>query len=72
MAIVLIEEILVGLDEVKGSLEQAVTTLASVIDDIHPELVPHLQARMERTLLQPLAAHVAALEELLATMADLA
>jgi hypothetical protein len=38
MAIVLIEEVIVGLDEIKASLEQAVTILTDIIEEMHPDL----------------------------------
>lgn len=69
MAIILIEEVLGGLDEVKGSLEQACITLTDVLDDLHPTVVPHLQEVLKRTLLQPLASHVTALEQILEGLA---
>ena len=36
MAIILIEEVSMGLDEVKASLEQALTVLAVLADDLSP------------------------------------
>ena len=36
MAIILIEEVLMGLDEVKASLEQAMTVLDVLVDDLSP------------------------------------
>ena len=71
MGMILIEEVLGGLDEVKGSLEQAHTTLTNVLDDLHPTVVPHLREILQRTLLQPLALHVAALEKLLEHLANM-
>ena len=36
MAIVLIEEVLMGLEDAKDSLDQAVLTLEGMTDDMHP------------------------------------
>jgi hypothetical protein len=69
MAIVLIEEILMGLDEVKLSLDQAVTILEDMTEDIHPDLGEHLKESLERELLRPLQSHVAGIETLLEGLA---
>jgi len=68
MAIILMEEVLVGLDEVKTSLEQALTTLDVLVDDLSPKLGEALRAELEHTLRQPLQNRLAALEHLQATV----
>jgi hypothetical protein len=72
MAIVVIEEALAGLDEVKASLDQAVMTLTELIDALSPTMVPQLQNVLKRSLLRPLTTHVAALAQLLETLASMA
>ena len=62
MAIVLMEEILVGLDEVKGSLDQAVTTLEDIIEDMSPDLGENLQEMLEVSFLDPLQSRRNALD----------
>ena len=69
MALVLIEEVLAGLDEVKATLEQAVTTLEEIAEDIPPDLGQDLQGVLTRTLLSPLQSRVAALDTLLDDLA---
>jgi len=64
MAIILIEEVLMGLDEVKASLEQALTTLDALVEDLSPTLGEALRTELERTLRQPLQGRLAALEDL--------
>ena len=54
MAIVLVEEVLMGLDEVKLSLEQAVTVLEDMTEDIRPDVGDNLKEVLETTLLHPL------------------
>jgi hypothetical protein len=68
MAILLIEEVLVGLDDVKASLEQAMIVLDVLVDDLHPRLGEDLRAMLEQELLQPLRSRVAVLENLQATI----
>ncbi len=70
MAIVLLEEVLMGLDEVKGSLDQAVVTLEDIVEDMSPDLGLHLQEHLEAALLNPLQAHRDALTTLLNRLAD--
>jgi hypothetical protein len=60
MAIVVLEEMLGGLDEVKEALDQAITVLTDLVEECDPILVPHLPEVLDRTLLQPLTAHRAA------------
>ena len=52
MAIILIEEVLMGLDEVKASLEQALTTLDVLVEDLSPTLGEALRTELEQTLRQ--------------------
>jgi hypothetical protein len=69
MAIVLVEEVLMGLDEVKLSLDQAVTVLEDMTEDIHPDLRDHLKESLEMELLRPLQSRVAVIETLLEELA---
>jgi hypothetical protein len=69
MAIVLVEEVLMGLDEAKDSLEQAVITLEELIDDIHPEVTPNLDGVLAESLLRPLQSQIGMLEILLEELA---
>ena len=64
MAIILIEEVLMGLDEVRVSLEQATAVLDVLVDDLSPELGEALRAELEHVLRQPLQSRLAALEHL--------
>ena len=68
MAIILLEEVLMGLDEVKASLEQALTTLDVLVEDLSPTLGEALRTELEQTLRQPLQGRLAALEELQAAV----
>jgi hypothetical protein len=68
MAIILIEEVLIGLDEVKASLEQALTILDVLVDELSPELGEALRAELEHALRQPLQGRLAALEHLQAAV----
>ena len=72
MAIILIEEVLMGLDDVKASLEQAMTVLDVLVDDLSPALGEGLRAALEHTLRQPLRGRLEALEHLQATVDALA
>ena len=65
MAIILIEEVLIGLDDVRDSLAQAVTVLEGLVEDIPPTLGEDLQEVVEQTLLLPLQARVTVLDKLL-------
>jgi len=69
MAIILMEEVLMGLDEVKASLEQAMTVLDVLVDDLSPTLGEELRAELEHTLRQPLRSRLEVLEHL-QTMVD--
>ena len=70
MAIVLLEEVVGGLDEVKDSLAQAVTTLESITEDMSPDMEDNLKDVLERTLLQPLQMRLATLDTLLDEVAN--
>jgi hypothetical protein len=59
MAIVLVEEVLGGLDEVKEALEQAVMMVEAITDDLHAALGPHLPAVLTHELVYPLHARLA-------------
>ena len=65
MAIVLIEEVLMGLEDVKTSLEQAMTTLEALTADLHHEIGNNLKGRFEREFLSPLQSRLVVLETLL-------
>ena len=70
MAIVLMEEVLMGLDEVKGALDNAVMTLEDIIEDMSPGLGDGLQEHLEVAFLNPLQARRDALATLLTRLAD--
>ena len=70
MAIVLMEEIVMGLDEVKGSLDQAVMTLEDIIEDMSPALGQDLQLMLEKSILDPLQSRRDALDTILLRLAD--
>ena len=65
MALVLIEEVLMGLEEAKDSLEQAVTTLADMTEDLNPDLSDSLKDVLEQDFLQPLQSRAERLDALL-------
>ena len=69
MAIVLMEEVLMGLDEVKDSLDQAVSTLEDIIEDMSPALGQELQERLESSFLDPLLSQRDALDSLIIRLA---
>jgi len=69
MAIILLEEVLRGLDAVKASLEQALTILDVLVEELSPLLGEGLRAELEHSLRQPLQGRLAALEHLQATVA---
>ena len=69
MAIVLVEEVLMGLDEVKLSLDQAIGVLEDMTEDIHPDMGDHLQEALQTNLLRPLQSRVMVLEALLEELA---
>jgi hypothetical protein len=65
MAIVLIEEVLVGLEAAKDLLEQAVLTLADMTEDLHPDLGHNLKDVLEQDFLRPLQSYTERLDSLL-------
>ena len=65
MAIILMEEVLMGLDEVKGSLDQAVITLKNIIEDLSPGLRDDLHNVLEKELLYPLQSRRNVIDNLL-------
>lgn len=69
MAIVLIEEVLVGLDEIKALLEQAVAILTDIIEEMHPDLETRFAPILETSLRHPLQSRVSLLERLLEELA---
>ncbi len=69
MALVLIEEVLMGLEEAQESLEQTVTTLANLTEDLTPDLAEGLKEMIEMNFLEPLQARSAMLETLLEQIA---
>lgn len=72
MAIILIEEVLMGLDDVKDSLVQAMTTLEILVEDMHPTMGEQLRETLEQELLVPVQSRVAKVEQLLEEVAAMA
>ena len=70
MALVLIEEVLMGLEEAKDSLEQAVTTLANLSEDLTPNLAAPWKEVIETDVLRPLENRMAMLDSLLEELAN--
>jgi hypothetical protein len=71
MAIVLIEEVLMGLDDVRASLGQAVTVLEALVEDVPTTMGENLKEVIEQTLLIPLQSRVAVLDKLLDEVATM-
>ncbi len=69
MAIILLEEVLMGLEEAKTSLDQAVLTLADMTEDLHPDLQVNVKNILEQDFVQPLQYRAAQLEHLLEELA---
>jgi hypothetical protein len=69
MAIVLIEEVMMGLDEIKASLEQAIAILTDIIEEMHPDLETRFTPVLETSLRHPLQSRVSLLERLLEELA---
>jgi hypothetical protein len=71
MAIILLEEVLMGLEEAKMSLDQALLTLTDMIEDLHPDFQTSLDVRnvLEQDFVQPLQYRAAQLERLLEKLA---
>jgi hypothetical protein len=64
MPIILIEEVLMGLDEVRSSLAHAVFVLEDLIGDLSPELGHALRAPLQTRVLTPLQDRIKMLESL--------
>jgi hypothetical protein len=71
MAIVLIEEVLMGLDDVRDSLGQAVTVLEALVEDVPSTMGENLREVLEQTLLIPLQSRVVVLDKLLDEVATM-
>ena len=71
MPIVLIEEVLMGLEDVKTSLEQAMTTLEALTEELNSEVGNNLKGRLARELLSPLQSRMVVLETLLDDVATM-
>ena len=71
MAIILLEEVLMGLEEAKTSLDQALLTLTDLIEDLQPDLQSNMNVRhiLEQDFVQPLQHRAAQLERLLEELA---
>ncbi|MDH3603500.1 MAG: hypothetical protein OEU26_28135 [Candidatus Tectomicrobia bacterium] len=69
MALVLLEEVLMGLEEAKDSLEQAVATLVSLAEDLTPDLADPWKEVIETDVLRPLEKRAARLDTLLEEIA---
>ena len=72
MAIILMEEVLMGLGEVKDALDHAVMVLEDLTDDLAPDLGENLKETLDTTLLRPLQSRSAVVDELLNDLATLA
>lgn len=70
MAIVLLEEVLMGLGEVRISLDQAITVLNDIVEDMPPHMGGNLRDVIAETFLQPLQSRLTALDFLLEDMAS--
>jgi len=64
MPIILMEEVLMGLDEVRSSLAHAVFALEDLIGDLSPELGHALQMPLQTRILTPLQDRIKMLENL--------
>ena len=71
MAIILIEEVLMGLDDVRDSLGQAVTVLEALVEDVPSTMGENLKEVLEQTLLIPLQSRVVVLDKLLDEVANM-
>ncbi len=70
MAVVLIEEVLMGIEDAKTSLDEAVLTLDMLTEDLHPALGHDLKSVLEQQFLFPLRSRAVALEQLLEAIAS--
>ncbi|MCZ6872426.1 MAG: hypothetical protein O7G88_02680, partial [bacterium] len=66
----LLEEVLMGLDETREALDQAVFILESMIDDFSPDLWDDFHDVFERELLLPLQSRRDTIDHLLVTLAE--
>ena len=71
MAIVLIEEVLMGLDDVRDSLGQAVTVLEALVEDVPSTMGENLKEVLAQALLIPLQSRVVVLDKLLDEVATM-
>jgi hypothetical protein len=69
MAIVLIEEVLMGLDDVRDSLGRAVTVLEALVEDVPSTMGENLKEVLEQALLVPVQSRVVVLDKLLEEVA---
>ena len=71
MALILLEEVLMGLEEAKMSLDQALLTLTDMSEDLHPDLQASVNVKniLEEDFVQPLQHRAAQLEHLLEELA---
>ena len=69
MAIILLEEVLVGLDETREALDHAVVILENMLDDFSPDLREDFQDIFEHELIQPLQSRRDMIDHLLVTLA---
>jgi hypothetical protein len=65
MALVVIEEVLLGLEEARDALAQAVATLADLAEDLPADLCDPWKEVIETDLLRPLAQRAALLDTVL-------
>lgn len=70
MAIILVEEILMGLDEVREAVDHAVVILENMIDDLSPDLREDFQDTFEQELLRPLQSRRNMIDHMLVTLAE--
>jgi hypothetical protein len=71
VAIIVIEEVLMGLDDVRDALGQAVTVLEALVEDVPPTMGEHLKEVLEQGLLVPLQSRVVVLDKLLDEVATM-
>ena len=71
MALVLLEEVLMGLEEAKMSLDQALLTLTDMSEDLHPDLQASVNVKniLEQDFVLPLQNRATQLENLLEELA---
>ena len=69
MAIVLVEEVLMGLDDVRDSLGRAVTVLEALVEDVPSTMGNNLKEVLEQALLVPLQSRVVVVDKLLEEVA---